>query len=150
MPHLATKHFGTVRYQDGAVFEFPAGLPGFEHERFFLPIEHPASHPIVFLQSLDSPALCFITLPVLAADPAYRLAVAPEDLRLLGLAEDCQPAIGPEVLCLAVVSVAEGREPTVNLLAPIVVNLANRRAVQAVREGSDYSCQHPLTGASCS
>jgi flagellar assembly factor FliW len=34
--------------------------------------------------------------------------------------------------------------PTANLLAPIVVNLRNRRAVQAVAAESDYSHQHAL------
>lgn len=144
MPQLATKHFATITYQGDTVLEFPAGLPGFERERFFVPIDHPTSHPIVFLQSLSSPELCFITLPVLVVAPDYRLAIAAEDLRLLGLDETRQPAIGSEVLCLAVVSVAEREQPTANLLAPVVVNLKTRRAVQAIQEGSPYAHRHPL------
>lgn len=144
MAEFATKHFGTIQYQDQAVFEFPAGLPGFEQERRFLAVKHPASQPIVFLQSLRCPELCFITLPVLVVDAGYRLAMSPEDARLLSLAEDRQPAIGSEVLCLAVISVGEGKLPTANLLAPIVVNLQTRQAVQAILENSAYSHQHPL------
>jgi flagellar assembly factor FliW len=56
------------------------------------------------------------------------------------------------VLCLTVLSIKE-TGPTANLLAPVVVNLANRRAVQAVALESDYSCQHglfPLETAACS
>ena len=45
---------------------FPEGLPGFERERRFLPLEMPDQHPLVFLQSAATPALCFVTLPVLA------------------------------------------------------------------------------------
>jgi flagellar assembly factor FliW len=144
MPTLSSRHFGPVEYQSDAVLEFPAGLPGFEQERSFVPIEHASSKPIVFLQSLTRPELCFITLPVRVVQPDYGLAIPAEDLRTLGLAEARQPEIGAEVLCLAIVSVAEGKLPTANLLAPIVVNLRTRRGVQAIQEDSAYSHQHPL------
>jgi flagellar assembly factor FliW len=82
-------------------------------------------------------------LPVLVVDPRYRLEVNAEDLALVGLAAARQPRIGEEVLCLAVVAVRESG-PTANLLAPIVVNLANRKAVQAVAPQSGYSHQQAL------
>lgn len=139
-----TQHFGTVEYDNEAICEFPAGLPGFEDEREFLPLELPRTRPIVFLQSLRRAELCFITLPVQTIEPGYRLALSAEDLRLLGLAEERQPEIGREVLCLAIVAVVEGGPPTANLLAPIVINLANQRGVQAIQSDSVYSLRHPL------
>ncbi len=139
-----TRHFGTIEYERDAICEFPAGLPGFEQEREFLALELPHTRPIVFLQSLRRAELCFITLPVQSIEPGYRLQMAPEDLRLLGLPEDRQPELGSEVLCLAIVAVAEGQAPTANLLAPVVINLANRRAVQAIQSDSGYSYRHPL------
>ena len=45
-----------------------------------------------------------------------------------------QPRIGEDVLCLTVLSIRE-TGPTANLLAPMVVNLHNRKAVQAMRRG---------------
>jgi flagellar assembly factor FliW len=147
MPQFVTKHFGVIEYQLEAALEFPAGVPGFEQETRFLALEQPGTQPLVFLQSLNRPDLCFITLPVQVVEPDYRLAVSAEDLRALGLAQERQPQIGTEVLCLAVVSVAEDRQPTANLLAPIVVNLKTRRAVQAIAADTGYSHQHPLLAA---
>jgi flagellar assembly factor FliW len=144
MPTFSSSRFGSIQYKDDTTFQFPFGLPGFEQERRFVAIEHAASRPIVFLQSLTRPELCFITLPVLVVKPDYRLAVSPEDLRALALSGDRQPEIGTEVLCLAVVSVAEGRLPTANLLAPVVVNLKTHLGLQAIQEESAYSHQHPL------
>lgn len=144
MRTFSSRHFGSIRYEDDATFTFPAGLPGFEQERCFIPVEHQASKPLVFLQSLTRPELCFITLPVLAVNRDYRLAVSAEDLRALGLASDRQPSIGADVLCLAILSVAEGRLPTANLLAPVVINLKTRRGLQAIQEESAYSHQYPL------
>jgi flagellar assembly factor FliW len=101
------------------------------------------SDPLIYLQSLEDPGLCFITMPVLSVDPLYKLTVTGEDLEQLGLPRTRQPRIGEDVICLTVLSVRESG-PTANLLAPIVVNLLNRRAVQAVAPESEYSHQFDL------
>jgi flagellar assembly factor FliW len=154
MPEFRSKYFGAVTYKEEAVLRFPLGLPGFAEEKRFLLIEQPVNRPLVFLQSLGRPELCFVALPVLGMCPDYRLAVCPEDLQALGLAGDRQPVIGPEVLCLGIVSLAEGKPPTVNLLAPVVVNWKSRCAVQAIQIDAGYSHEHPLsvseTAGSCS
>ncbi|HXA51319.1 MAG TPA: flagellar assembly protein FliW, partial [Candidatus Acidoferrum sp.] len=89
------------------------------------------------------PALCFITMPVLSVDPRYRLKVNSEDLGEIGLPTARQPKIGEDVFCLTVLSIREAG-PTANLMAPIVINLKTRRAVQAITADSDYSHQYEL------
>jgi flagellar assembly factor FliW len=143
MPSFETKNFGMVSYEPGSVLEFPSGLPGFEERRLFLVLQFADSKPLVFLQSLDDPGLCFITLPVLAADPEYRLEVSLEDRTLVGLPLTSALRIGQEVLCLTVLSLQE-TGPTANLLAPLVVNICNLKAVQAIAPESNYSHQHAL------
>lgn len=132
-----------MSYQPGAVIDFPGGLPAFESRRRFVAIRFPDRDPLVFLQSLEDSGLCFIALPVLALDRDYRLQLSEEDLSTLDLEGGAQPRIGQEVMCLTVVAVRK-TGPTANLMAPIVVNLANRKAIQAVNEGSRYSHQHAL------
>ncbi|MBM3773623.1 MAG: flagellar assembly protein FliW [Acidobacteria bacterium] len=144
MPEFRTKYFNVVGYDEDSVLTFPAGLPGFDQERRFLPIEQPINKPLVFLQSLSHRELCFLALPVLTVDAAYRLNISPEDLRILGLPDDRQPVIGQQVACLAIVSLPENQSPTANLLSPVVIHLANRRAVQAIQVDSSYSHRHPL------
>ena len=142
MPQCETKYFRTFSYDEGATVAFSAGLPAFENCRRFLPMEQADRRPFVFLQSLDEPSLCFITLPVAGIDPGYKLKMSAQDLESTGL--EGPPSTGTGVLCLAVVSFQTSAIPTANLLAPIVVNYGTRRAVQAVRDDSAYSCCHPL------
>jgi flagellar assembly factor FliW len=144
MPVFATSNFGSVEYEAAGTLEFPRGLPAFENCRRFLALTLPQSEPLVFLQSLEDEGLCFITVPVQVVDRDYCLRMEPEDLELVGL--DAAPRIGTDVLCLAVLSIRE-EGPTANLLAPIVVNLRDRRAVQAIAAESTYSHQHPLMAA---
>jgi flagellar assembly factor FliW len=146
MSSLQTKNFGTLSYQPDSLVEFPAGLPSFETRRRYLPISLPSSEPIVFLQSEEDPDLCFVTLPVLAVDPKYRLLISDEDRALIGISPEDPVEPSPLVLCLAVVAIKE-EGPTANLLAPIVINMASRKGVQAIGPGSDYSWQHPLLPA---
>jgi flagellar assembly factor FliW len=147
-----TRYFGLVEYNEESVMVFPDGIPAFEQERRFLALRQPASEPLVFMQSVANPHVCFATLPVAAACPGYRLSMAPEDLRALGLEKGRQPAIGRDVLCLTILSLTENAPPTVNLLAPIVVNLRTLRGRQAIRTDSLYTHREvlPLGEAACS
>ncbi len=141
-----TKYFGKISFEPDSELEFPCGLPGFESRKRFVAVTFPASEPLIYLQSLEDPGLCFITMPLLAVDPRYRLNVSKEDLTLLGLPAAFQPRFGEDVLCLTVLSMRE-EGPTANLLAPIVVNLRNRHAVQAIAPEGEYSHQYELMPA---
>lgn len=148
MPDFDTKHFGRLQYREEDVLKFAGGLPGFEQERRFLPVSLPNAAPLVMLQSLATPELCFITAPVFDIDPQFRLGMSQEDLRAIGLPEGREPVIGADVLCLVVVTLAEGQSPTANLLAPLVVNAATRQGVQAILADSGYSHQYVLDAKS--
>jgi len=145
MPQLATQNFGDVEYTAGQVLEFPSGLPAFEDQTRLVMLERPGLRPLVFLQSLGNPKLCFITLPVGLIDPGYELELIAEDARLIGLDRVVEGEVPDpiDLLCLAILVVTENC-PTANLMAPVVINLKNRRGVQAVRVDKRYSHQHPL------
>jgi flagellar assembly factor FliW len=144
MAQVKTEYFGTMTYREESVFDFPAGLPAFLNEKRFVPIESPPHSPMLFLQSMIQPALCFLALPIQVVDAEYRLAVSREDLVFLDLPSDRQPLIESEVAVLVLLSLHGGLPATANLMAPIVVNLKTRRALQAIRQDSEYSHQHPI------
>jgi flagellar assembly factor FliW len=151
MPETETTNFGTISFAPESVFEFPNGLPGFEERHQFLPVQNPQTAPILFLQSLDEPSLCFTTLPIWVVDPQYQLRIMEQDLEVLEFPADYQPRIGSDVLCLAVLTIRK-TGTTANLLAPVVVNLKNYKAVQAVTPESGYSHRHllfPQEAAAC-
>ncbi|HUA87518.1 MAG TPA: flagellar assembly protein FliW [Bryobacteraceae bacterium] len=138
MAEILTRQFGPLEYDPAAVIEFPAGLPGFEAQRKFVLIERPSVAPILFLESLDSPELCFPAVPISAIDPQYELAMTPEDARLLG-SDRLE-----NVVCLAILTAAPEGPLTANLLAPVVIDPQSRRAVQAVRMDKRYSHRHSV------
>jgi len=140
---IETTHFGAVAWDPAAAIEFPAGLPAFENERGFVPLEMSGCAPLVFLQSLTTPELCFLALPVKCLEPEYRLELQAEESARIGLDPRRPPEIGRDVLALALVTVGEDGI-TANLRAPLVVALEGRRAVQSIQPEGRYSHRHVL------
>src|ERR1700754_2242338 len=105
MPTVVSRHFATLNYNSGEQFTFPYGLPGFPAQTAFLPVEVPDQLPVLYLQSLDTPDLCFVSLPVRCIVSDYQLCPNGDDLARIGLDPDIQP--GPEALCLAIVAFSE-------------------------------------------
>jgi flagellar assembly factor FliW len=144
MPSIETKYFGTLPYADESVFEFLQALPGFEDEKAFVLIETAESAPLVFLQSFSQAGLCFLAFPIQVVDANYQLAIAPEDLEALSLPSARQPALGADVVVLALISLNDEFVATANLMAPVVLNVKTRRGLQAIRRDRLYSHQHPV------
>jgi flagellar assembly factor FliW len=133
MAFLQTEHLGLIEYDPAEVIRFPHGLPAFETEREFLALLAPGSAPVVFLQSIASPELTFLTVPPAHVDPEYRVE----------LHEECDFLQGP-LTVLLIVSAGVNQPPTVNLLAPVVIDTRSRMAMQVVMTHTGYSAQHPL------
>lgn len=144
MPISHTKFHGAIQYEPYQVLRVPHGLFGFQEEKEFLLLELPSSRPLVFIQSVHSQNLCFLALPVQIVDPAYKLSLRPEDLFALGYSEDAMPAMGRDLLCLAILIVGESSASTANLAAPLVVDIASHRGVQAIVNGP-YSPRHTFS-----
>ncbi len=144
MPELHTAEFGVVTYEQQSILRFPAGLPAFEDEREFLLIEKPETAPILFLQSLKTTGLAFLTIPVGVVDSAYRPTLEAEDAAVAELPAGRELETGEEVGCLGIITIPEGGAPTVNLMAPLVINWSKRLGIQAIQCGADHSHEHPL------
>lgn len=154
MPTLTTRYFDQLEYSDDAPFRFAAGIPGFEDHTRFLFIQQPHTNPLVFMQSLHDPAVCFIGLPAKAVDPDYSLELSPEEGVTLGLPYSDVPQASPELFSMVLLTLAENTAPVANLMSPIVLNPSTHRGIQAIQLGSSYSLRHPLAlesqAAACS
>lgn len=120
---------------------FAAPLPGLAELTDFTlePVED-----AVGLYSLDSATrqdIRFFVLDTATHLPGYTPRFSAEQLALVG-----SPADGG-LSVLAMVNTAGG-EPTVNLLAPVVVNPETGACAQLILEGQDWPLRSPLGAAS--
>lgn len=122
-------------------FTLPAGLIGFPDANRLELIYSPEELPLMWLRSVDDPALNFIVVEPRGLLPDYVFEIGDEDAVQLGL-EDPE-----DTLVLNIVNFRAERPEasTVNLIGPIVVNrrtCAGRQIV--IGNYADYSARHPL------
>jgi flagellar assembly factor FliW len=136
---LDLPRFGACTYRESEVLAFPWGLPGFANLRRFVALSLEGQEKFIWLQSLDDLS---IALPV--ADPWQIFDdYAPQLPPYAGSSLDL---VRPEdfvTLCVVVVS-AGAAEMTMNLLAPVVINLLTRTGRQVTLETGGYSVRTPI------
>jgi flagellar assembly factor FliW len=126
--------FGECTYPESEVVRFPWGLPGFGALRRFLVISVDSEAGYVWLQSLDDLS---VAIPLCDPWTLFEDYEAPLPL----YAKRSLEIESAESFCVMCVLVARagGAETTINLLAPIVINLKTRVGRQVTLENQRYS-----------
>ena len=134
---IQTTRFGPVEIDESRTLEFPAGLLGFSSYRSFALLQ-PDDHGVFFwLQSTESPDLAFVVTDPALWVPDYQANIRKEQMEDLGLGETSDAQV------LVIVNKRE-HSLTANLQGPLVVNSANRRAMQLVLAEKKWSTRHEL------
>jgi len=140
---INTKWFGTVEIDDAKVITFEKGLIGFEDCTRFAIVyetEDKKEKPIMWLQSLDEQALA---LPIIK--PEYivdEYAPDVEDELVYKLGENVK---SDDLMIFVTMTVpSDLTKMTCNLKAPIIINTATMKAVQAVAANEDYVVRFPV------
>ena len=122
---IQTSRFGSVQIEADDILLFPHGLIGFEDCRHWVLLSDAENDSLGWLQSVSKAE---VALPVLSPRrfvPGYQVRIARSQLLPLELAQFDQAFL------LSVVSREDG-ELTVNLKAPIIVNLDRRLGRQVI------------------
>ena len=136
---LDLPRFGACTYRESEVIAFPWGLPGFETLHRFLALSLAGQEKFVWLQSLDDPSVAIPTADPWSIFADYAPQLPPYATTSLELRSPDDFA----TLCVVVVS-AGAAEMTMNLLAPVVVNLRTRTGRQITLETGGYSVRTPI------
>ncbi|HEY4439342.1 MAG TPA: flagellar assembly protein FliW [Candidatus Elarobacter sp.] len=136
---LNLPRFGTCSYRESEVLSFPWGLPGFGSLHRFIALNLPGQEKFVWLQSLDDHSVALPTADPWAIFPDYEPQLPHYATVSLEIAH-------PEdfVVLSVVVVTAGAAEMTMNLLAPIVVNLKSKVGRQVMLETGGYSVRQAI------
>jgi flagellar assembly factor FliW len=125
--------------EDLPIIDFVSPMPGFPEHRRFVLVRLDEEGLLYALTSLHDIEVRFLVMPPGPFFPDYSPEAPQDSVDLLGVTDAGQ------VLVLLVVTAAEKPgEATVNLMAPILVDHANRRALQVVLAGSDLPVRAEL------
>mgnify|MGYP000970984536 CR=1 FL=1 len=137
---LNTAHFGDIEISEEEIINFPEGIPGFEDNKKYVLIGNESNEAVFFwLQSIDSPELCFVVTDPFMVYDGYTVDVADEDVELLGITDS------NNVLTLTIVIIPENmNEIRVNLKAPILINVEKKTGKQIIQKNDNLPIRYYL------
>ncbi len=141
--NINAKYFGNVSYESSDIIQIDNGLIGFDTYTKYLPLSFDEENDfMISLQSLEDESLSFILMDPFQLFPEYAPDLAEQDMKEL-------QADSPEDIVFYAICVIRDTtaSSTVNLKAPLVINLVNRKAKQIILEQPEYTFQHTLAQA---
>ena len=135
---IETTRFGKLDVEKDTLIDITAGLIGFPTNRHFVLLEY--TPPFSWFQSTETPDLAFVVVNAAEFGDEYRFELPMQD-RTLDLKEE------DEVAILNLVSIRpDPTMSTVNLKAPVIVNLRNRKGKQIILDDPRFPTRMPLYG----
>jgi flagellar assembly factor FliW len=136
MISFQSSRFGELEVPKDSIIEFPKGIIGFaEHSKYVMLDYTP---PFSWLHCIEASNLAFVVIDGSALGTEY-------DPTSAMLEAACDFQTEDEYAILLIVTIrSEANESTVNLKAPIFVNIRNRKAVQVIYDNQKYQTRFPL------
>lgn len=136
---LVSAKLGEIEYNPDNVIHFKNGLIGLEHMQNFLLLEENDFTPFGHLQSVDDPGFTLIVINPFLVDPQYSMELRSDDLESIGVQST------QDFMALAIVVFSPVPEQiTVNLKAPLLVNVKDKKARQVLLLSDRYGVSDPL------
>lgn len=134
--NVNTTRFGRLQIDTNDLLEFPAGIFGLETCKQWVLLADAQNDALGWLQCTSRPDIALAVVTPRRFVPEYQVRVARQELTPLGLEELRDAKV------LVIVGRSDG-SITLNLKAPLVINLKNRTGRQVV-VNSDVAVQHEL------
>lgn len=139
---IRSKRFGNYEVPKSSIIEIVGGMIGLPRSRRYVIMDHQPESPFKWMLSIDEPELGFAVADPTELVQDYRLPPSVID-RLAG--EGAEAVSLDQLAVLVVVKITPNPlDITINLYAPIVVDLTSRRGWQVILDDTKYACDHPL------
>lgn len=133
---LESVRFGPLPVPTSSIIEVPSGLIGFPAQKRFVLLEH--KPPFSWLHSIEELGLAFVVMDGFEIGHTY-------DVSLPFSQEECEFQESDEYSIMVIVTVrSDPRATTVNLKAPLFVNVRNRKGVQVIYDDPKLSTRSPI------
>ena len=139
---VRSQRFGTFDVPRESVLHLPQGLIGFPSHPRWVILDHRPGSPFKWLLSIEDPELAFAV-----ANPGELVADYQPPIELAARLLDTDPA---EIALFVVVTIpSDPTRMTVNLMAPVVVDVRTRRARQIVLDDPRCPPDHLVVPGAC-
>jgi flagellar assembly factor FliW len=135
-----TQSFGELKIDPEDIYDFANGIPGFEEHQRFIIIQPDPDMQFCYIQSVEESKLAFLVCNPFLFYVNYDFQLTETNQQELNIEAE------EDVAVWSVVTVdRSSNEITLNLLAPIVVNIRSKRGKQIILHESNYQIKHNLS-----
>jgi flagellar assembly factor FliW len=136
---IPTAHFGEVEIDDNKILIFEKGLPGLEEDKRYALLSNEDSRPVSWLQSLDHREISLPVMDPFMVCPDYSFDISQNDVEILTI-EDIK-----DVYVLSILVIPKNiNAMTINLSAPIIINVRNSKGCQIILDDRKYRVRVPV------
>jgi flagellar assembly factor FliW len=135
---VESARFGKVEVEDNSVITFPRGVLGFEDKRRFVMMRCEQTEPIQWLQCVEDPHVSMPVINPFLLQEDYHIEVDSAELEVI---ETCDEE-DIVVACIMVLP-EELQNMTVNLMAPVLINIKKMLGSQVLMDHADMPIQFP-------
>lgn len=135
---LQTKHFGEIEVNGKSILKFESGLPGFEQLKEFVLIDSDdETSPFKWLQCVNEPQMAFAVANPFLIVKDYDFELGEEAANRLGIER------GEDIAVYVIVVVPEDfKKMSMNLKAPLIINIRNKKGAQIILDTDKYTVRH--------
>jgi flagellar assembly factor FliW len=138
---LITKYHGVKEYEEKDIIHFKKGIPGFENLKKYIVFPVEENEIFSILHSVEEQSLGLVVTSPFNVVKNYEFALDDNTIEELSIKEE------GDVLVLSTVTLSSKVEAiTVNLKAPIVINIKKGLGEQIILDKEEYSIKYPLIG----
>lgn len=136
--HLNSSRFGEIDINDASIITFPGGIPGLEEYERYAIIRCDQTEPIQWLQSVDDMDLSLPVINPFIINPNYEVEVDDSELEFI------QSDKEEDLIVLNIMVLPDQlSDMTVNLLAPILINVKDMIGAQVMMDHKAFSIAYP-------
>ncbi|MGE4484064.1 MAG: flagellar assembly protein FliW [Oscillospiraceae bacterium] len=141
---IKTIRFGEIEIDNKKIIFFSQGIPGLEDIKRFALIHHDKTYPINWLQAVDVPHISLPVIDPFVILPDYEFDIIDNDISDLSLNAK------NDLHVVNVVVIPEDiKKMTVNLSAPILINIRMNLGKQVIIDRKGYQIRYPVFEQIC-
>ncbi|APQ76621.1 flagellar assembly protein FliW [Clostridium botulinum] len=136
---LNTKYHGSIEYEEKDVIYFSKGIPGFEELKKFIIFPVEDNEVFLVFHSIENEDIGIIVTSPFNIEKDYEIQLEEEQITNLKLQDE------KDALVLNTVTLDSDIDKiTVNLRAPIIINIKEKIGEQIIINSDKYKVKHPL------
>jgi len=139
---IMTRDFGKIEIVKSDIISFNSGLPGFENQKEFILLPLAEDSPFIIMQSVEDPDIAFVTVEPGNLIQNYEFEISDKienNLKIESMSN---------LLILNIITLKDDfKNSTVNLSAPIVINLEEKLGQQVILDDQRYQVRYKIFAA---